>query len=117
MYYVLMLGELLESMLVKKVWKYINSNQMERFAQKVFIILRTLTVITEDLRGWMQRFNSVATKYLDNYLAWFKILEGINHQNNKINIIVRLAFYTEKLSLNRRSCSKEIMLLTGAIIA
>ena len=34
----------------------------------------------------MQRFNSVATKYLDNYLAWFQILEGIHHQNNKINI-------------------------------
>lgn len=38
------------------------------------------------LKGWIQRFNSVATKYLDNYLTWLQILEGIQHQNNKVTI-------------------------------
>ncbi len=27
------------------------------------------------LKQWMRRFNGVATKYLDHYLAWFKLLE------------------------------------------
>ena len=38
------------------------------------------------LKGWALRFNGVATKYLDNYLVWFQILEGIHHQNNKVTI-------------------------------
>ncbi len=42
--------------------------------------------------GRLQRFNGVATKYLDNCLAWFQILEGIHHQKNKftiMNLIIR----------------------------
>jgi transposase-like protein len=27
------------------------------------------------LRGWMQRFKGVATKYLDSYLGWFRMLD------------------------------------------
>lgn len=35
------------------------------------------------LKGWIQRFNGVATKYLNNYLAWFQVLESIQHQRNE----------------------------------
>lgn len=38
------------------------------------------------LKGWIQRFNGVATKYLNNYLAWFQILEGIQHQSNEVTM-------------------------------
>src|SRR5690625_4338124 len=38
------------------------------------------------LKGWMQRFNGVATKYLNNYLTWFQMLEGIQHQSNEVTI-------------------------------
>ncbi|WP_374989319.1 IS1595 family transposase (plasmid) [Priestia megaterium] len=38
------------------------------------------------LKGWIQRFNGVATKYLDNYLAWFQVLESIHHQRNEVTI-------------------------------
>ena len=27
------------------------------------------------LRGWMRRFKGVATKYLDSYLGWFRMLD------------------------------------------
>lgn len=27
------------------------------------------------LKGWMERFQGVATKYLDNYLYWFRWLD------------------------------------------
>ena len=36
------------------------------------------------LKGWIQRFNGVATKYLDNYLAWFQTLESIKHLRNDV---------------------------------
>lgn len=38
------------------------------------------------LKGWIQRFNGVATKYLNNYLAWFQVLESIQHQRNTVTI-------------------------------
>lgn len=27
------------------------------------------------LKGWMRRFNGVATRWLDNYLAWFRFID------------------------------------------
>ena len=27
------------------------------------------------LKGWMRRFNGVATAYLENYLGWFRALD------------------------------------------
>lgn len=59
---------------------------MVRFAQRVNTISRTLTIITEGLQGWIQRFNGVVTKYLNNYLAWFQVLESIQHQRNPITM-------------------------------
>lgn len=37
-------------------------------------------------QGWIQRFNGVATKYLNNYLTWFQVLESIHHQRNEVTM-------------------------------
>lgn len=37
-------------------------------------------------KAWIQRFNGVATKYLDNYLTWFQVLESVQHQRNEITL-------------------------------
>jgi hypothetical protein len=34
------------------------------------------------LKGWMQRFNGVATKYLDHYLSWFQFLDSIGNRSD-----------------------------------
>lgn len=42
------------------------------------------------LKGWMKRFNGVATKYLNNYLSWFKWLtlrKGLRERDNSQKII------------------------------
>ena len=38
------------------------------------------------LKGWMDRFNGVATKYLDHYLGWFRFLDGIKHRNDDTTV-------------------------------
>ena len=38
------------------------------------------------LKGWMDRFNGVATKYLDHYLGWFQFLDGIKHRNDDTTV-------------------------------
>lgn len=32
------------------------------------------------LKGWMFSFKGVATKYLDNYLGWHRLLDKTNHR-------------------------------------
>ncbi len=39
------------------------------------------------LKGWMQRFNGVTTKYLDYYLSWFQFLDVVIHRNDDKTII------------------------------
>ncbi len=38
------------------------------------------------LKGWMDRFNGVATKYLDHYLSWFQFLDIIKHRNDNTTV-------------------------------
>ncbi len=38
------------------------------------------------LKRWIDRFKGVATKYLDNYLAWFLFMDSRSNENTKHNI-------------------------------
>lgn len=49
------------------------------------------------LKKWMGRFNGVATKYLQHYLAWFRYIDSKEYENtssNKINMLVKSCLYT-----------------------
>jgi hypothetical protein len=39
----------------------------------------------------MESFNGVATKYLQNYLNWFLVLEKIKNKTNKMATLARIA--------------------------
>lgn len=38
------------------------------------------------LKGWMDRFNGVATKYLDHYLSWVHFLDLIRFRNDSTTV-------------------------------
>ena len=40
-------------------------------------------------KKWLDRFNGVASKYLNNYLTWFKFLDLVGHESN-INCIKKM---------------------------
>ncbi|VAW47928.1 hypothetical protein MNBD_GAMMA03-1010 [hydrothermal vent metagenome] len=44
------------------------------------------------LRKWMAPFNGVATKYLQNYLNWFMVLERIKNDNQRLKSFAYYAF-------------------------
>ena len=44
------------------------------------------------LRKFMETFNGVATKYLQNYFNWFLVLEKIQDSTNKITAVGAIAF-------------------------
>ncbi|NRT35910.1 hypothetical protein BJV38_001506 [Clostridium beijerinckii] len=39
------------------------------------IYIQLINALHSDLKKWMNRFNGVATKYLSNYVKWFKWLQ------------------------------------------
>jgi len=44
------------------------------------------------LRKFMGSFNGVATKYLQNYLNWFLVLEKIKNSTTKMATVTTIAF-------------------------
>jgi len=55
-----------------------------RVIEKVFHI-QNVNAYHSRLKAWMERFHGVATKYLENYLGWFRFLES-NEKPNKNNL-------------------------------
>lgn len=52
----------------------INIRQGPRIVEGVFHI-QNVNAYDSRLKGWMRRFHGVATKYLENYLGWRRMLE------------------------------------------
>lgn len=51
------------------------------------------------LKKWMDRFNGVATKYLEHYLAWFRYIDSKEYENtasNKKNMLVSSCLFSVK---------------------
>lgn len=44
------------------------------------------------LRKFMESLNGVATKYLQNYLNWFLVLEKIKNSTSKMTMVTVIAF-------------------------
>lgn len=44
------------------------------------------------LRKFMESLNGVATKYLQNYLNWFLVLEKIKNSTSKMTMVTAIAF-------------------------
>jgi len=43
--------------------------------------IQNVNAYTSRLKGWMDRFHGVATRYLDNYLGWRRMLECLHADN------------------------------------
>lgn len=58
-----------------------------RVIDKVFHI-QNVNAFDSRLKAWMKKFNGVATRYLPNYLGWFRIIDGLKKQINPENIVL-----------------------------
>lgn len=55
----------------------INSSENEHVKKGIYHI-QNVNNYHKRLKDWMCRFNGVASKYLDNYLAYFKFLDTVS---------------------------------------
>lgn len=60
------------------------------------------------LKKWMDRFNGVATKYLQHYLAWFRYLDSKEYENtasNKKQMLVSSCLFSVTDTNTKLRCS------------
>jgi transposase-like protein len=79
----------------KLTHKKIKVSKGQRVSEKVYHVQNVNNKISR-LRDWMQGFHGVATKYLQNYLNWFMVLEKIKHNNNKVESFTAFALMPTK---------------------
>ena len=67
-----------------------NVSKGQRVKDKVYHV-QNVNNTAARLRTWMRPFNGVATKYLQNYMNWFMILERIKNNNQRLKEFVLYA--------------------------
>lgn len=71
--------------------KKFNASKGQRTVDKVYHV-QNVNNMDMRLRKFMDSFNGVATKYLQNYLNWFLVLEKIKNSTNKMATVAAIAF-------------------------
>ncbi len=71
--------------------KKFNVSKGQRVKNKVYHV-QNVNNTAKRLREWMKPFNGVATKYLQNYMNWFMILERIKNSNQRLKEFAYFAF-------------------------
>ena len=82
----------------------VNLAAGERVRQRVFHI-QNVNAYDSRLKQWMRRFNGVATRYLDSYLGWRRMLERLHDNLNPQAILLNAGnphrMQTERLQRSR----------------
>lgn len=71
--------------------KKFNASKGSRVVDKVYHV-QNVNNMDMRLRKWMEQFNGVATKYLQNYLNWFLVLEKIKNSTIRLQNMAAIAF-------------------------
>ena len=75
---------------VKVEHKKFNASKGQRKVEKIYHV-QNVNNMDKRLRAFMQSFNGVATKYLQNYLNWFLVLEKIKNNTKRMAAVTAIA--------------------------
>jgi transposase-like protein/IS1 family transposase len=75
----------------KVAHKKFNASKGQRVVDKIYHV-QNVNNMDMRLRKFMESFNGVATKYLQNYLNWFLVLEKIKNSTSKMATLAAIAF-------------------------
>lgn len=70
--------------------KKFNASKGQRKVEKIYHV-QNVNNMDKRLREFMQSFNGVATKYLQNYLNWFLVLEKIKNNTKRMATVTAIA--------------------------
>lgn len=72
--------------------KYAQDKNLEHYRLKEQQVLKGIYHIQNvnsyhsRMKKWLDKFNGVASKYLDNYLAWFRFLDFVGFEDTTANL-------------------------------
>jgi transposase-like protein len=76
--------------------KKFNASKGQRSVDKVYHV-QNVNNMDMRLNKFMGSFNGVATKYLQNYLNWFLVLEKIKNSTSKMATVATIAFASNSI--------------------
>lgn len=76
---------------IKIEHKKFNASKGQRTVDKIYHV-QNVNNMDMRLRKFMKPFNGVATKYLQNYLNWFLVLEKIKNTTKRMEAVAYIAF-------------------------
>jgi transposase-like protein len=89
--------------------KKFNASKGQRTVDKVYHV-QNVNNMDMRLRKFMESFNGVATKYLQNYLNWFLVLEKIKNSTNRMATVATIAFASNTAWTEFKNIAVEHML-------
>jgi transposase-like protein len=92
------------------VHKKFNASKGQRVVDKVYHV-QNVNNMDMRLRKFMKSFNGVSTKYLQNYLQWFLVLEKIKNSTQKITAIAAIAFASNTVWVDFKNIAIDNMLI------
>ena len=85
-----------------------NVSKGQRVKNKIYHV-QNVNNTAMRLREWMRPFNGVATKYLQNYMNWFMILERIKNNRERLQAFAFYAFAGQEAWENWRNISNSVV--------
>lgn len=73
----------------------IKANKGQYVKDQVFHV-QNVNNLSKRLKAWMNQFNGVSTKYLQNYLNWFLVLEKVKQSTQKVSMLAFFALSTNE---------------------
>lgn len=90
--------------------KKFNASKGQKTVDKVYHV-QNVNNMDMRLRKFMDSFNGVATKYLQNYLNWFLVLEKIKNSTNRIATVTAIAFASNSAWMEFKNIAINNMLI------
>jgi transposase-like protein len=90
--------------------KKFNASKGQRSVDKIYHV-QNVNNMDMRLRKFMDPFNGVATKYLQNYLNWFLVLEKIKNSTNRMATVAAIAFTSNTVWTEFKNIAVEHILL------
>ena len=78
------------------IHKKFNASKGQKTVDKIYHV-QNVNNMDMRLRKFMESFNGVATKYLQNYLNWFLVLEKIKNKTNKMATLATIALASNQV--------------------
>lgn len=89
--------------------KKFNASKGQKTVDKIYHV-QNVNNMDMRLRQFMESFNGVATKYLQNYLNWFLVLEKIKNKTNKMATIASIALASNQVWIQFKEIAVNNML-------